>query len=252
MPSLALPPADFRDELRKIEDSGFDTVAVSEHLSLGWWMEPITALLTACHTNPRLRLLSLVLCNDFRHPVILHKMAASLDMLTGGRLELGLGAGWMADDYDAAGIPFAAAVRIALLPSRSNCSKLFGPAPCTFGGRHYQVALDGQPKPVQHPHPPILIGGGRRAVLGLAAPADIVGVLQPPFRGAGPPPWPMAARTCGESRLRLRHRRDVPSRSICRRACTSAWIPDAPWTHNPTSAFSDNTAQEPLQRRPRC
>jgi probable F420-dependent oxidoreductase len=180
MPSLALSRPQFRDALRHIEDVGFDSVAVSEHLSLGWWMEPMTALMSAAQANDRLRLLSLVLSNDFRHPVILHKMAATLDMLSGGRLELGLGAGWMADDYAAAGIPFdAPSVRIARLAESVRVLKgLFGPVPYTFHGQHYQIrGLDGQPKPVQQPHPRLLIGGGGRKVLSLAAAeADIVGV----------------------------------------------------------------------------
>jgi probable F420-dependent oxidoreductase len=166
--------------LARIEDIGYDTVSTSEHLSHGWWMEPITALLTAAQANRRLRLLPLVLTNDFRHPAVLHKMAASLDMLSGGRLELGLGAGWLAEDYAAAGIPFdTASVRIARLGEALRVLKgLFGPAPFSFEGRHYQIhALDGLPKPVQKPHPPVLVGGGGRKMLSLAAAeADIVGV----------------------------------------------------------------------------
>jgi probable F420-dependent oxidoreductase len=180
MPSFTLPPGQLRDALRHIEDIGFDSVAVSEHLSLGWQMEPITALITAAQANQRLRLLSLVLSNDFRHPVILHKMAASLDLLSGGRLELGLGAGWLAEDYAAAGLQFdVPSVRIARLAEAVQVLKgLFGPAPYTFQGQHYQIrGLDGQPKPVQQPHPPLLIGGGGRNVLSLAAAeADIVGI----------------------------------------------------------------------------
>jgi probable F420-dependent oxidoreductase len=180
MPSLALPRQQLRDALRHIEDVGFDSVSVSEHLSLGWWMEPITALMAAALLNERLRLLTLVLSNDFRHPVILHKMAATLDMLSDGRLELGLGAGWMPADYAAAGIPFdAPSVRIARLAESVRVFKgLSGPVPYTFEGQHYQIrGLDGQPKPVQRPHPPLLIGGGGRTVLGLAAAeADIVGI----------------------------------------------------------------------------
>jgi probable F420-dependent oxidoreductase len=180
MPSLALAPAQFRDALARIEDVGYDAVAVSEHLSLGWWMEPITALIVAAQANAHLRLLSLVLSNDFRHPVILHKMAASLDMLSCGRLELGLGAGWAAEDYAAAGMQFdTSSVRIARLAESVQVLKgLFGPEPFSFRGQHYRIrALDGQPKPRQQPHPPLLIGGGGRKVLSLAAAqADIVGV----------------------------------------------------------------------------
>ena len=180
MPSVALSRAEFRDALAHIEDIGYDSVSTSEHLSLGWWMEPITSLLMAAQANDRLRLLSLVLTNDFRHPVVLHKMAASLDMLSGGRLELGLGAGWLAEDYAAAGIQFdTSLVRIERLAEAIHVLKgLFSDAPFSFEGEHYHIRnLDGQPKPVQKPHPPLLIGGGGRKVLSLAAAeADIVGV----------------------------------------------------------------------------
>jgi probable F420-dependent oxidoreductase len=180
MPSIAQPPSQFRDALARIEEIGFDSVAVSEHLSLGWRMEPFTALLLAAQANSRLRLLTLVLSNDFRHPAILHKLAASVDMVSGGRLELGLGAGWMSDDYAATGLRFdASSVRIARLGESIRVLKgLFGPEPCSFDGQYYKIScLDGQPKPVQKPHPPFLIGGGGRKVLSLAAAeADIVGI----------------------------------------------------------------------------
>jgi probable F420-dependent oxidoreductase len=180
MPSLALPPARLRDALARILDIGFDSVSVSEHLSLGWWMDPLTALTVAAQANPTLRLLTLVLSNDFRHPAILHKTAASLDVLSGGRLELGLGAGWLAQDYVAAGMHFdTSLVRIARLAEAVRVLRgLFGAGPFSFQGDHYQIhGLDGLPKPVQKPHPPLLIGGGGRRILSLAATeADIVGI----------------------------------------------------------------------------
>jgi probable F420-dependent oxidoreductase len=180
MPPVSLSVARFRDALRRLADIGFDSVAVSEHLSMGWWMEPLTALLVAALANSHLRLLSLVLANDFRHPVLLHKMAATIDMLSAGRLELGLGAGWIAEDYTAAGIAFdPPATRVARLAESVRVLKgLFGSEPFSFDGRYYQIRrLDGLPKPVQQPHPRLLIGGGGRKVLSLAArEADIVGV----------------------------------------------------------------------------
>jgi probable F420-dependent oxidoreductase len=256
MPSLALPAAEFRDQLRKIEATGFDTVAVSEHLSQGWWMEPMTALLAASHANPRLRLLSLVLCNDFRHPVVLHKMAASLDMLSAGRLELGLGAGWLADDYAAAGIPFApASVRIArLAESIEVLKRLFGPTPCTFSGHYYQVrALDGQPKPVQQPHPPILIGGGGRAVLSLAATrADIVGV-HCNLRSATLGPSAVAdlaldrvVEKVGWVRAAAAAAGRPPDSIELQLSMYECQVTDAPHaSRNPTSAFSDLIRRAP-------
>src|SRR5690606_9838810 len=105
--------------------------------------------------------------------------AATIDVLSGGRLELGLGAGWMPSDYELAGIPFdRPSTRIDRLAEAVEVVKqLMGDEPCRFRGEHYRVeGLDGTPKPLQRPHPPILIGGGGRRVLTLAArEADIVG-----------------------------------------------------------------------------
>ena len=180
MPKLEGSVSRWRDSLRRIESLGFATVAVSDHLTQGWVMEPTAALLAAAEATERLRVLSLVLGNDFRHPVVLHKTAATIDVLSEGRLELGLGAGWMRSDYDASGIVYdPPAVRLARLEESLRVIKgLFRPEPLTFRGDHYAIeALDGLPKPVQAPHPPLLVGGGGKRVLGLAArEADIVSV----------------------------------------------------------------------------
>ena len=123
---------------------------------------------------------SLVFDNDYRHPVLLAKEIASLDVLSGGRVEFGLGAGWMNSDYDQSGIPHdRAGVRIDRLEEAITVIKgLFAEGPTSFSGEHYTVTgLDGLPKPVQQPHPPFLIGGGAPRVLRLAGrEADIVGV----------------------------------------------------------------------------
>jgi probable F420-dependent oxidoreductase len=180
MPRLEGSAREWRDSLRRIESLGFDTVGVSDHLTRGWVMEATAALLAAAEATERLRVLSLVLGNDFRHPVVLHKTAAMIDVLSDGRLELGLGAGWMRSDYDASGIAYdPPAVRLARLEESLRVIKgLFGPEPLTFRGDHYTIdALEGLPKPVQAPHPPLLVGGGGKRVLGLAArEADIVSV----------------------------------------------------------------------------
>jgi probable F420-dependent oxidoreductase len=180
MPRLDQPPARWRDEVRRIEDLGFSSVSVSDHFTRGWRMEPVVVMTAAAAATERLRVLSLVFANDYRHPVILHKSMANLDVLSEGRVEIGLGAGWMHDDYRAANLPYdSPAVRVARLEESALVMKdLFGPDPVTFHGTHYQVdALDGLPKPVQKPHPPLLIGGGRRRVLTVAAKlADIIGI----------------------------------------------------------------------------
>jgi probable F420-dependent oxidoreductase len=123
----------------------------------------------------------MVLAVDYRHPVILAKEAATVDLLSGGRLELGLGAGWLRREYESAGLTFdSAGTRIDRLEETVRIlDGLFGSGPFSFAGKHYTVtALDGHPKPGQHPRPPILIGGGRRRVLTLAGRvADIAGIL---------------------------------------------------------------------------
>jgi probable F420-dependent oxidoreductase len=180
MPSFELPPARWRDELRRIEDLGFSSVSVSEHIAGGWAMDPVVVMTAAAEATTRLRILSLVLMNDLRHPALLHRAAASIDHLSEGRLELGLGAGWSAPDYRILGLPFdPTEVRIDRLEeSLVVLDGLFAEGPVHHAGRHYHVdGLVGLPRPVQRPRPPILVGGGGRRVLELAAHrADIVGV----------------------------------------------------------------------------
>jgi len=127
-----------------------------------------------------IRVGSCVFGNDFRHPAVLAKEAASLDVLSGGRLELGLGTGYSRGDYAQPGIPFdPPGVRVARLAEAIRIVKAaFGDQPVSFTGQYYEVRdLDLRPKPVQRPHPPLLVGGGSRRVLALAArEADIVGI----------------------------------------------------------------------------
>jgi probable F420-dependent oxidoreductase len=179
-PRLTGGPARWRAEVRRIEDLGFSTVSVGDHLSRGWVLEPLTALTVAAEATTGLRVLSLALANDYRHPVLLHKALATLDVFSAGRVEVGIGAGWMASDYAAAGIPMDPAGRRIerLAESLSVLTGLFAPGPFSFSGDHYRVeALEGLPEPVQRPHPPLLVGGGGPRMLALAARvADIVGV----------------------------------------------------------------------------
>jgi len=180
MPSADGTAAEWRDHIRRIEDLGFDAVAVSEHLTGGWQLEATTAMAAIASATSRLRVLSLVLAHDFRHPVLVHKAAATIDFVSGGRLELGLGAGWLERDYAAAGIPFEPArVRIERLAEAVTIIKgLFGAPTFSFAGCHYRVTdAEGLPRPTQLPRPPIFIGGGGPRILGLAArEADIIGI----------------------------------------------------------------------------
>ena len=180
MPRLDQPAGRWRDAVRRIEDLGYATVSISDHFTQGWMMEPVVAMTVAAEATERLRVLSLVLSNDHRHPVLVHKAMATLDVLSGGRVEIGLGAGWLQSDYQAAGMPLdPPATRIDRLDEAVQVLKgLFGPAPVSFAGSHYRIeALDGLPKPVQRPWPPLLIGGGGRRVLSVAGRhADMVSV----------------------------------------------------------------------------
>ncbi|HSK37150.1 MAG TPA: TIGR03621 family F420-dependent LLM class oxidoreductase [Actinomycetota bacterium] len=180
MPRLDQPAGRWRDAVRRTEDLGFATVSISDHFTRGWVMEPVVAMTAAAAATDRLRVLSLVLGNDYRHPVLVHKAMATLDVLSEGRVELGLGAGWMRSDYQAAGLPYdEPAERIGRLEESVAVLKgLFGPEPLTFAGAHYRIdGVEGLPKPVQRPHPPLLVGGGGRKVLSVAGRhADIVSV----------------------------------------------------------------------------
>jgi probable F420-dependent oxidoreductase len=169
---------------RQAEELGYATFLIRDHFTpyfFGDQLAPIAALATAAAVTNRLRVGTLVLDNDYRHPVVLAKEAATLDLLSGGRLELGLGAGWLQAEYEHAGLPFdRPGVRISRLAEAVQVLKgLFADAPLTFAGQHYRITrLDGAPKPVQRPHPPILLGAGSRRMLMLAGrEADTVGIL---------------------------------------------------------------------------
>ena len=157
---------------------GYSTLYLPDHFTdqLG----PLAALMSAADATSRLRVGSLVFDNDYRHPVVLAKEAATIDLLSDGRLDLGLGAGWMASDYEHAGMPYESpGTRIERMEEGLKVIKgLFAGGPFSFSGRHYQIKdLEGFPAPVQKPHPPIVLGGGGRRMLRLAArEADIVNV----------------------------------------------------------------------------
>ena len=179
-----LPAAEWLAHVRQIEDQGYATFLIRDHFVPDFFGEqfaPLIALTAAAAATTRLRVGTIVIDNDYRHPVLLAKEAATIDLLSGGRLELGLGAGWLEREYAAAGMRYdRAGVRIERLAETLQVLKgLFGEGAFSFNGDHYRIEqLDIFPKPVQRPHPPILIGGGKRRVLTLAGrEADIVGIL---------------------------------------------------------------------------
>jgi probable F420-dependent oxidoreductase len=169
---------ELEERARLAESIGFSHICIHDHLEPQ--LAPIPLLTVVAAATERLRLCPLVFNNDLRHPAVFAQDLASLDLLSEGRLEVGLGAGWNEPEYRAAGLEFdAIGTRIDRLTEAITVMRgLFADEPFTFHGRHYEItAMDGQPKPFQRPHPPFLIGGTRERMLRLAARAgDIVGL----------------------------------------------------------------------------
>jgi len=188
--SFSAPDAKtWRERARRVEALGYSTLHLADHFlgpgpALAATAHPLQelaampAMAVAAEATETLRIGCRVFCNDYRHPVVLAKEAATLDLLSGGRLELGLGAGWLRNEYEAAGMPFdSAGLRIERLEESVSLVKaLFADAPVVHAGKHYRVSgFTGAPRPLQRPHPPLMIGGGGRRVLELAArEADVV------------------------------------------------------------------------------
>ena len=174
------------ERARQAESLGYSTYVISDHLLDV--LSPIPALATIAAVTETLRIGMFVLNNDLRHPAVLHQELATLDVLSEGRLEIGIGAGWNEPEYKASGIPFdAVPVRVGRLEESIAVLKgLFADAKLTHTGAHYTITdMGGRPKPVQKPHPPILVGGGGKRVLRLAArEAQIVG-FAPRIGGTG-------------------------------------------------------------------
>ena len=166
------------DTAKKAESLGYSALLMPDHF--GDQLSPIAALSTAAAVTEELRVGTLVFANDFRHPAVLAKETATLDLLSDGRLEVGLGAGWMTDDYTTTGIPHdRAGLRIdRMIESIEVLRGLWGEGAYSFDGEHYTITeMNGLPKPVQAGGPPIIVGGGGKRVLSTAARlANIVGV----------------------------------------------------------------------------
>ena len=168
----------WRDLARRIESLGYSSLYVPDHLGDQW--APTIAITAAAEATSTLRVGTLVYDNDYRHPVVLAKEMATLDLLSEGRLEVGLGAGWLRSDYDQSGIAYdEPAVRVARLEEAVQIMEaLWADGTCTFSGQHYAVdGAIGLPRPFRRPRPTLLLGGGGRLVLSFAARhADVVGV----------------------------------------------------------------------------
>jgi probable F420-dependent oxidoreductase len=202
--SSAPDAAAWRARARQAEDLGYSSIYIPDHFGDQWG--PLVALTVAAEATSKLRVGGLVFDNDYRHPVVLAKEIATLDLVSGGRVEFGIGAGWMKSDYEQSGIAYdAPGARINRLEEALVIFRaLWADGKATFAGTHYQVAdAEGAPPPAQRPHPPILIGGGGRRVLSLAArEADIVG-LNPTLTEGFVGPGAAASATAAAYRQKL-------------------------------------------------
>jgi len=174
---------------KRLEAIGYETLSMPDHMVGGAWSN-MPALGAAAAVTTKLRLGNLVLDNDFRNPVVLAREFATLDVISNGRVEIGLGAGWFDRDYQSTGIPFdRGRVRVARLAEAVMLMKrVFTEDEVAFEGTYYRTTKsECRPKTVQQPRPPILIAAGGPEILALAGrEADIVAVI-PPGAGVQPP-----------------------------------------------------------------
>jgi probable F420-dependent oxidoreductase len=170
--------AEFVDAVREVEGLGYSSLMMSDHLVDQF--APISALSVAAAVTSTLRIGTFVFNNDLRHPVVLAQELATLDRLSDGRLEIGIGAGWNKPEYEGAGIPYdPGTTRIDRLAEAVTIMKgLFAEGPVDFEGRFYRVkGFADFPRPIQRPHPPFFVGGGSPKLLRFAAQnAQIVGI----------------------------------------------------------------------------
>ena len=162
---------------RRTEAAGYEVLTMPDHFTDQ--LAPVPALMAAASATTTLRVGALVFDNDYKHPVVLAKELATIDLLSDGRLDIGLGAGWMISDYEEAGMPYdSPKVRIdRFIEGVAVIRGAMAEGPFSFSGDHYTITnYNGQPKPVQA-RPPLLIGGGGKRVLTYAArEADIIGI----------------------------------------------------------------------------
>jgi probable F420-dependent oxidoreductase len=170
--------AELASRARRAEQMGYHALALPDHL-LGQ-LSPVVAMATVAAATSELRVSAFVTNNDLRHPAVLAQDLASIDVLSGGRVDVAIGAGWNKAEYDAIGIAFdATPVRQARLAESITVLKgLFSGECFSFAGEHYTITdYAAQPVPLQRPHPPFFIGGGGRRTLALAGrEADTVGL----------------------------------------------------------------------------
>ena len=195
---------DWTGFVRRAESLGYAAVYVTDHLGRG--LSPIAAMAAAAAVTTTVRIGSYVFANDFRHPLIVAREAATLDRLSGGRLELGLGAGWMRSDYRQLGIPYdRPGLRIdRLQESFRLIRRLLSGEVVTHTGRFYRLdRARALPDTVQRPHPPLMLAGGGPRLLRFAArEAQIVG-LAPQMTPTGRPMLRLASEDALAGRVEL-------------------------------------------------
>jgi probable F420-dependent oxidoreductase len=178
----------------RAESLGYASLLMPDRPSMGQ-MAPLTALATAAAVTTTLRVGSYVFCNDYRHPLLLAKEAATLDLLSEGRFEFGLGAGRGGGEYEKLGLPFdPPAERVSRFAEALQIIKLaFTAEQVDFTGKYYTIrGMAGLPKPQQQPHPPIMMGSGGQRMLTIAGrEAQIVGPARALPRPGAPPDAPL-------------------------------------------------------------
>ena len=178
---------EFHDKVRQAEAAGYHGLVIPDHLIDQ--MSPVPAMAAIAAISDTLRIGAFVLNNDLRHPAVLAQDLASLDVLSGGRLDVNIGAGWNLAEYEAIGIPFEP-VRVRSARMAEAVAVLKGclrGEPFSFQGTHYRITdYQAGPRAVQQPYPPFMIGGGGRQTLELAArEADVVGLAPRIRQGRG-------------------------------------------------------------------
>ncbi len=180
--------AEWMDRARRLEAFGYSALLIPDHVIGTQLWSVFPALTAAAVATTKLRVGTLVIANDFRNPLLLAREFATLDLVSDGRAEIGLGAGWATRDYESLGIPYdRGRVRVdRLAESVTLMKRLFTEEKVTHEGRYYRMKeAQIAPAAVQKPHPPIQIAGGGREILSFAGrEADIVGIV-PMFSGEG-------------------------------------------------------------------
>ena len=168
----------WKNELAFIEDVGYSSILWTDHFGPQW--EPTTAMASTYTSTSKLKTGTMVYCVDFHHPAVLAQSTATAQVLSKGRIEFGIGAGWMKTDYEQTGIPYdRPATRIRRMEEAIQIIKSMWRGKTSFKGRHYQITDIPQTVDLQEYHPPpVLIGGGGKMILSVAGRhADIVNII---------------------------------------------------------------------------